>query len=147
MDGDLSMAAKGRQFEYANIGTDIDRWDAAYASLARKPATVLVPGISRFMVQHGPLMASLERRHRLPTIYAYGSCVSAGGLCSYGASQLHIHDRLAHLLARIFEGARPDSLPIEQPSKFELVLNLKTASAIGVTVPQALRLRADQVIQ
>jgi putative ABC transport system substrate-binding protein len=86
-------------------------------------------------------------KNRLPTIYFSEDLPKAGGLVSYGVSPHAIYRRLAYYVDRILKGANPGDLPIEQPTKFELVINLKTAKALGLTIPQSLLLRADEVIQ
>jgi putative ABC transport system substrate-binding protein len=86
-------------------------------------------------------------KHRLPGIYEDKLYVEAGGLMSYGPSFIDLFRRAASYVDRIFKGAKPGDLPIEQPTKFELVINLKTAKALGLTIPQSLLLRADEVIQ
>ena len=85
--------------------------------------------------------------HRLPAIYEYANLVHDGGLLSYGPDQRTIFERAAALTDRILKGAKPADLPIEQPTKFELVINLKTAKALGLTIPPSLLGRADEVIQ
>ena len=92
-------------------------------------------------------IAELAKRYRLPTILDSRLYVEAGGLMSYGPSVADIHRRAATYVDKILKGAKPADLPIEQPSKFELVVNLKTAKAIGLTIPQSLLIRADEVIQ
>jgi putative ABC transport system substrate-binding protein len=84
---------------------------------------------------------------RLPSMFGWSEYVESGGLMSYGASQRDTHARLAVYADKILKGAKPADLPIEQPTKFELVINLKTAKALGLTIPQALLQRADQVIE
>jgi putative ABC transport system substrate-binding protein len=80
-------------------------------------------------------------------MYAYRELVEAGGLISFGPSYPGMHRRAAYFVDRIFKGTKPADLPIEQPTKFELVINLKTAKALGLRIPQSLLLRADQVIE
>jgi putative ABC transport system substrate-binding protein len=86
-------------------------------------------------------------KHRLPAMYELRSYVEAGGLVSYGADINDIWRRSAVFVDKILKGSRPADLPIEQPSEFELVINLKAARALGLTVPQAMLLRAEEVIQ
>jgi ABC-type uncharacterized transport system substrate-binding protein len=92
-------------------------------------------------------IADLATKFRLPTIYTYREFVEAGGLISYGPSQRDMYRRTAEYADRILKGAKPADLPVEQPTKFQLVINLKTAKAIGLTIPQSLLVRADQVIK
>jgi putative ABC transport system substrate-binding protein len=86
-------------------------------------------------------------KERLPTIFPSRFFVEIGGLMSYGADREHLARRAASYVDRILKGAKPADLPVEQPTKFEFVVNLKTARALGLTIPQSLLLRADQVIE
>jgi putative ABC transport system substrate-binding protein len=93
------------------------------------------------------LIVELAAKHRLPTIYPAREFVDAGGLMSYAIDYDQLYYRAASLLDKIFKGAKPADLPVEQPTNFELVLNLKTAKALGLTISQSLLLRANEVIQ
>jgi putative ABC transport system substrate-binding protein len=86
-------------------------------------------------------------KSRLPSVYIRREAIEAGGLMSYGADQADSYRRVAYFVDRILKGAKPADLPVEQPMKFELVFNLKTAKQIGVTIPQSVLYRADKVIQ
>jgi putative ABC transport system substrate-binding protein len=92
-------------------------------------------------------LAQLAAAHRLPAMYDLAEYVEAGGLISYGADLDEIWRRAATFVDKILKGAKPAELPIEQPSKFELVLNLTTAKALGLTIPQSLLARVDQIIE
>jgi putative tryptophan/tyrosine transport system substrate-binding protein len=96
---------------------------------------------------HRKRIAELALKSRLPTIYLFKPNVEAGGLLSYGPSEPDMLRRAATYVDKILKGARPADLPVEQPTKFELVINLKTAKALGLTIPHTLLLRADQVIE
>ena len=96
---------------------------------------------------HARRVAELAARHRLPALYELRQYVEAGGLISYGAEINDIWQRAAAFVDKILKGTRPADLPIEQPSEFELVINLKTAQALGLSIPPSLRLRADEVLQ
>jgi len=96
---------------------------------------------------HSRQFVRLALKHRLPGVYWNREYVDGGGLMSYGANYTELRRRAAHHVAKILKGARPGDLPVEQPSSFELVINLKTAKALGVTIPPALLQRADQVIE
>jgi len=95
----------------------------------------------------GERLTGLARQTRLPAIYEHRGFVEAGGLMSYGPDHRDIFDLVARYVDKILRGAKPGDLPVEQPTKFELAINLKTAKALGLTIPQSLLLRADQVIQ
>ena len=92
-------------------------------------------------------LAELALKYRLPTIMGAREYVDAGALASYGTDYRLLFRRAAEFVDKIFKGAKPGDLPIEQPTKFELVINLKTAKALGLTIPQSVLLRADEVIQ
>jgi len=92
-------------------------------------------------------LANFAIAQRLPSMFGWSDYATAGGLMSYGASQRDTHARLATYADKILKGAKPSDLPVEQPSKFELVVNLKTAKSLGLTIPPPLLLRADQVIE
>src|SRR6266478_2996524 len=92
-------------------------------------------------------LADLASQHRLPTMYEFRRFAAAGGLMSYGADISDIYRRAATYVDRLLKGAKPADLPVEGPTKFELVINLKSAKALGLEVPQSLLLRADQVIE
>ena len=94
-----------------------------------------------------PRVATLAAKHQLPTIYAFNEAVAAGGLMSYGASIPDLSRRAATYVDKILKGSKPADLPVEQPTKFDLVLNLKTAKALDLTIPPAALARADEVIQ
>src|SRR5262245_34550798 len=123
---------------------DFDRAFSAVTS-QRAQAIVVLPNPLGFA--NRPRIASFAHRNRLPSMYAQREYVDAGGLMSYGPSLLDLFRRAAIYVDKILKGTRPGDLPVEQPSKFELVINLKTAKALGLTIPQSLIQRADQVIQ
>ncbi len=99
------------------------------------------------LLTHRARIVEFAAKHRLPTMYANQDYMDAGGLMFYGPNVADMYRRAATYVDKILKGAKPGDLPIEQPTKFELVINLKTARALGLTIPQALLLRADQVIQ
>jgi putative ABC transport system substrate-binding protein len=108
---------------------------------------LIVVGSARFYV-HRTRLVELSAKHRIPTIYAQREfVVGSGGLMSYGADYHHLFQRAATYVDKILKGAKPADLPIEQPTKFELVINLKTAKTLGLTIPPSVLARADDVIQ
>jgi putative ABC transport system substrate-binding protein len=123
---------------------DIGRlFDAAI--LSRVDALVVGPdGVTQANLQS---ITELAVKHRLPTIYPSREFVDASGLLSYGVNYPHLYSRAAGFVDKIFRGAKPGDLPVEQPTKLELVINLKTAQALGITLPPSLLLLADEVIQ
>jgi putative ABC transport system substrate-binding protein len=92
-------------------------------------------------------IADFALRQRLPTMHTYREFVEAGGLMSYGPTNLDLYSIMAEQVAQILGGARPGDIPLRQPTRFELVINLKTARALGLTIPPSLLARADQVIE
>jgi putative ABC transport system substrate-binding protein len=122
-------------------------FDAAFAAMVKEgAAAVLVMGDSVFVFQRARL-ADLAVKHRLPTMHGNKENVEAGGLMSYGPSNLDALRRAASFVDKILKGAQSANLPVEQPTKFDLAINLRTAKALGLTIPSSLLLRADQVIE
>ena len=125
-----------------------DDFERVFAALSKqRPDGLYVLGGGSRMHINQKLIAGLAIRSRLPSLYFTREFVNAGGLMSYGADQADIYRRVAYFVDRILKGAKPADLPVEQPTKFELVINLKTAKQIGVTIPQSVLYRADKVIR
>jgi putative ABC transport system substrate-binding protein len=111
-----------------------------------RAGALLVLSDSMFIVQRERI-ADLAAKSRLPAMYGLRLHAEAGGLMAYGANLLDLVRPLATYVDKILKGAKPADLPVEQPTKFELLINLKTAKALGLTIPQSLLVRADQIIQ
>ena len=120
---------------------------SALAVMARERLDALLVLADRLLLHHRVLIMDFATRHRLPGVHAYRELVEAGGLMSFGPSYADMHKRAAYFVDRILKGAKPGDLPVERPLTFELVINLKTARALGLTIPQSLLQRADQVIE
>ena len=121
--------------------------EAAFKAATDAPAgAIFVPASPALFVQ-ARRVAELAAKYRLPASYEFRSFVEAGGLMSYGVDLSDIWHHAATYVDKILKGAKPGDLPVEQPTKFELVINLKTAKALGLTIPPSLLLRADEVIQ
>jgi putative ABC transport system substrate-binding protein len=120
---------------------------AAFRTLNEEGVQKLLVLSSPFFIDHRPLLAKLELQYRLPAMFIFKSYVEAGGLMSYGAPQPLMYRGAAGYVAKILKGARPADLPLERPSTFELVINLKTAKALGLTIPLSVLARADEVIE
>jgi putative ABC transport system substrate-binding protein len=122
-------------------------YEAAFDSIARVGAGALVVLAAPRFERDIKLIVGLAARWRVPAIYFWGSHATEGGLMGYGPSRVEMDRQAARLVDKILKGAKPAELPVEQPTKFELVINLQTAKALGLTIPPSLLQRADQVIE
>jgi putative ABC transport system substrate-binding protein len=127
--------------------TGANEIESAVAALARKPGGSLIIMPDAFNTVHRQLIILLAARHSLPAIYPYRYQVVEGGLLSYGVDTVDLMRRAAPYVDRILKGEKPADLPVQQPTKFELFVNLKTAKALGLEVPTTLLARADEVIE
>jgi putative ABC transport system substrate-binding protein len=119
----------------------------AFAQMARQKAGAAIVAPDSFFIQQLRQIADLAAKHRLPTISGQRAYAEAGGLMSYGTNLADLFRRAATYVDKIFKGAKPADLPVEQPTKFELFINGKTAKTLGLTIPNELILRADRVIE
>src|SRR2546428_2635511 len=122
-------------------------FEAAFAAMARDRADALIAFAHTLTIQGRRELIDLANRHRLPTMYGLREFVNDGGLIAYGPSLTALFRRAAFYVDKILKGAKAADLPAEQPTKFELVVNLKTAKALGLTIPQGVLLRADHVVE
>ena len=126
---------------------DAPEIERAVAAFARAPNGGLIVTASALAQRHRDLIVALAARHKLPAVYFERSFVAAGGLISYGADQIDQFRRAAGYVDRILKGEKPADLPVQAPTKYELVINLKTAKALGLTIPPSVLARADEVIE
>jgi putative ABC transport system substrate-binding protein len=121
--------------------------DSALAALTQERPDALFVITDVLTVRHHAQIVDFAATHQLPTLFEYREPVVAGGLIAYGPSQADLHRRAAYYVDRILKGTKPTDLPVEQPMKFELVLNLKTAQALGLTIPLTVLFQADEIIR
>jgi putative tryptophan/tyrosine transport system substrate-binding protein len=153
---DVSLGVQAKPVEDAarSLGTRIqhveargpEQFESAFSAMARERADALVVSYSSTFLAHRTKLAELALRARLPTMTSYREMVEAGGLMAYAVNIADFVSRAAVYVDKILRGAKPADLPVEQPTKFELVINVKTANALGIDMPQALLARADQII-
>ena len=136
------------------LGVDIDiievrarDYEAAFATIVAKRAEALFVGGSPILNRDRKRIIALAAKYRLPAIYEWRQHVEEGGLMAYGGDISALYRRVASYVDRLFKGANPADLPVEQPTTFLLTVNLKTAKALGLTIPQSLLVRADEIIQ
>ena len=120
---------------------------SAFVAMQRAGIQVLIVQQAPFTAANRKLIVDLAAKHRLPSMFDIRGWVDEGGLISYGPDTVEMHRRAAFFVDKIFKGAKPADLPVEQPTKFEMVVNLKTAKAFGLTIPQSVLARADEVIR
>jgi putative ABC transport system substrate-binding protein len=141
-------AAMNLHLTYREIETrEADDFSRAFATIFRERSQAVFIQGSPLVFRHLHDIVDLAASHRIPAIFVYREAVPLGGLMSYGVSLADLYRRAATFVVKILHGAKPADLPVEQPTKFELVINMKTAKALGLTIPQSLLLRADQLIE
>jgi len=138
--------AKGVRLHILNA-TDEDEFEPAFVSLTHLKADALIVGTDPFFTSRRERIVALASRYSVPTIYEWQEFVTAGGLISYGASLTSLYRAAGVYVGRILKGTKPADLPIQQPTKFELVVNRKAAKALGLTIPPTLITAADKVIE
>jgi putative ABC transport system substrate-binding protein len=146
--GALQTAAPSVGVEVSPINVrDPDELERVIVAFSRIPNGGLVVSTSTMVAAHRDLIITLATRHKLPAVYFERYFVTAGGLISYGPNLVDAYPRVAEYVDRILKGEKPTDLPVQAPTKYELVINLKTAKALGLTVPPTLLARADEVIE
>jgi putative ABC transport system substrate-binding protein len=145
---DLQQAARslGLRLFVMSVSRETDL-DSAFASLVQERANALIVTAGALLVARLKQIVALAARHELPTMYGRHEYVAAGGLISYATTVAHAYRQAGVYTGRILKGAKPAELPVELPTKFELMINLKTARALGLTVPLTLQAAADEVIE
>jgi putative tryptophan/tyrosine transport system substrate-binding protein len=141
-----AVRAKTRQLNILQASTE-DEIDAAFATLVQLRAGALVIAGDPFFNSRTEQLVALASRHAVPAICPFREFAAAGGLISYGADVTSTQRQIGIYAGRILKGEKPADLPVQQPTKFQLVINLKTAATLGLTVPQSLLARADEVIE
>src|SRR4051794_10154499 len=138
--------ASGLQLDVLKVGSESEI-DTAFASLVQLHTDALVVGADPFLSSRREQIVALASRHAVPSIYAWREFAASGGLISYGSSLTSAFRLLGAYAGKVLKGAKPTDLPVEQSTTFELVINLTTAKALGLTVPQSMLMRADEVIE
>ena len=145
---DVQEAARAKRVQLHILTASTEsEIDGAFASLVQLHAGALLVGADGFLSGRREQLVALASRHAVPAIYQYREFADSGGLITYGINITSVYRQDGIYAGRILKGAKPADLPVQQPTKFELVINLKTAKALGLTVPQALLARADEVIE
>jgi putative tryptophan/tyrosine transport system substrate-binding protein len=145
---ETQAAAQAMRIKVLSLGVQAqEQFDDAFATIRRKRPGALLVLADRLFLHHRARIMDFATKQRLPGVHAYVELVEAGGLMSYGPSYAGMHRRAAYFVDRILKGTKPVDLPVEAPAKFELVVNLKAAKQIGVTIPPNVVYRADRVIR
>ena len=146
--GAIQAVAPSFRVEISPIDVrDTSEIEHAIAAFAREPNGGLIILSTSLAVAHREQIIASAARHRLPAVYPFRIYVNAGGLVSYGPDQIDPYRRAAGYVDRILKGEKPADLPVQAPTKYELVINLKTAKALGLDIPQSVLARADEVIE
>jgi putative tryptophan/tyrosine transport system substrate-binding protein len=145
-DSQAAASAIGRQIEVLTASTNRDI-DLAFASLVRKQADALLVAPGVLFANRRVQLTTLAARHAVPAIYFDRQFAEAGGLMSYGANISDVMRQLGIYTGRVLRGEKPADMPVMQPTKFELVINLQTAKTLGLEIPPTLLARADEVIE
>jgi putative tryptophan/tyrosine transport system substrate-binding protein len=145
-EAEVAARVLGVQLQFVKARGPAD-FDRAFSEMTKARAGALTVLASSMFFGERRRLVDLAAKNRLPALYSTRESVDAGGLMSYGPNLADVFRRAATYVDKILKGAKPGDLPIEQPTKFELVINMKTARALGLTIPPSLLARADQIIE
>jgi putative ABC transport system substrate-binding protein len=145
-EAEVAARALGVRLQVVEVRGPAD-FDRAFSETTRARAGALTVLPSPMFTSERRRLVDLAAKNRLPAVYIWREFVDAGGLMSYGPNLGDLYRRAATYVDKILKGAKPGDLPVEQPTKFDLVINLKTAKALGLTIPQSILVRADEIIQ
>jgi len=141
-------AAATLRMKVLSLGVrDEEGLEKAFVEIVREHPNALLVLADRLFLHHRVRIMDFAAKHRLPGVHAYRELVEAGGLMSFGPSYAAMHRRAAYFVDKILKGANPGDLPVERPASFELVVNLKAASALGLTIPSSVLMRATEIMQ
>jgi putative ABC transport system substrate-binding protein len=145
-----AVRAAGAALQIKVLWLDVraaDQFEGAFAAIARERPEALLVLADRLFLHDRVRLMDFATQSRLPGVHAYRELVEAGGLMSFGPSYAGMHRRAAYYVDRVLKGAKPGDLPVERPTTFDMVINLKTAKALGLTIPPSVLARADEIIQ
>jgi putative ABC transport system substrate-binding protein len=145
-ESQLAARELGLQLHSMEVSS-ADKYESAFKEATKARSAALAVTLNVLALANQKRIADLAAKYRLPAIYDRGDFVESGGLMSYGPDQIEPYRRAAVLVDKILKGAKPADLPVEQPTKFELMINLKTAKALGLTIPPVVLMRAEKVIK
>ena len=143
----MQAAAQTMRLRLHRVGTSTDGLEDAFAAMNKTAAEALVVLTDPILFSQRKRIVEFANGQRLPAVYFFQGFVEEGGLMSYGASDADLYRRAAGCVDRILKGTKPGDLPVEQPTKFDLFINLKTAKTLGLTFPPSVVARADEVIE
>ncbi len=146
-DTEAGASALGLTFQKLGLNEDATTWDDNFKQVAKQARTALVVIENARLIAQRTRLSEIAVRHRLPPVFSVKEHVDAGGLMSYGPDLVDVHYRAATFVDKILKGRKPAELPVEQPMKFEFVVNLNAAKQIGLTIPPNVLVRADRVIR
>src|SRR5689334_3014012 len=145
-EAEQAVQAQHRQLHILTVASETEI-DSAFADLVKQGMGALLIGGDAFLNSRREQLVALAARHAVPTIYSLSEAATAGGLISYGPSRKAVYQQAGAYAGKILNGTKPADLPVLQPTKFELILNLNTAKALGLSIPQSILQRADEVIE